>query len=313
MRLRPLIEQYVTCRQSLGEKFATNGRILRAFARGAGPDIAADQITLPATTRFLYGAGPVKGGWYNRHNALKGLFRYALARGYIARVPLPEVIPERPPPFVPYIYTAQEVRRLLAATEGYQHTRRCLEPVTMRVLILLLYATGLRVHEAVALQMEHVDLDQSLLTVVQSKFYKTRLVPFGPQLGTVLRDYCARPTAAAAPRRSAFLTTRYGAPLKLDTVQGAYRRTCQHAGVNRTDGASFQPRLHDLRHTFAVTRLLSWYKQGLPVQRLLPHLSVYLGHAHLAATQVYLTVTPELWQQANQRFRRYAITGRRHD
>jgi integrase len=91
-----------------------------------------------------------------------------------------------------------------------------------------------------------------------------------------------------------------------DTLRHNYRLLCERAGVRREDGARYQPRLHDLRHTFAVHRLTSWYRQGADVQRLLPHLSVYLGHVHIRTTQVYLSMTPELLQEANIRFERYA-------
>jgi integrase len=309
IKLRCLIERYVAYRQALGEKFLTNRNILRAFGRSVGATVSAAAVGLPETTHFLYGDGPVTSAWHIRHAALKGFFRYALGRGHVAKIPLPDVLPERPPPFVAYLFTRGEVRRLLAATDGYQRNRSCMEPVTMRVLILLLYATGLRVHEAIALNRNQVDLDQSLLTVVQTKFYKSRLVPFTPQLGRVLRAYLARPASAAvgpSPGAPFFTTTRCGARINQCTVEDAFRRTCEHADIRRDDGARYQPRLHDLRHTFAVTRLTTWYRRGQDVQRLLPHLSVYLGHVHLAATQVYLHMTPELLQQASRRFQRYA-------
>ena len=93
----------------------------------------------------------------------------------------------------------------------------------------------------------------------------------------------------------------------LDTLENAFQRLREHAKVRRAEDARYQPRLHDLRHTFAVHRLTEWYRQGADVQRLLHHLSVYLGHAHLAATQVYLTMTPELLHEAGTRFERYAL------
>jgi len=89
-------------------------------------------------------------------------------------------------------------------------------------------------------------------------------------------------------------------------MDDTFRRLTEHVGIRRSDGARYQPRLQDLRHAFAVHRLTAWYRQGADVQRLLHHLSVYLGHTSLACTQVYLTMTPELLQQANTRFERYA-------
>ena len=89
-------------------------------------------------------------------------------------------------------------------------------------------------------------------------------------------------------------------------LASAFKRLREHAGVRRTDGSRYQPRLHDLRHSFAVHRLTVWYRQGADVQRLVYHLAVYLGHDRLAHTQVYLTMIPELLQQAGTRFERYA-------
>jgi integrase len=106
---------------------------------------------------------------------------------------------------------------------------------------------------------------------------------------------------------------RTGARVKRPTAEKCFRRMCEQAGVRRADGASYQPRLHDLRHTFAVHRLTSWYRQGANVQQLLAQLSVYLGHVHLAATQVYLSMTPELLHEASVRFDRYVADEDGHD
>jgi site-specific recombinase XerD len=147
-----------------------------------------------------------------------------------------------------------------------------------------------------------------LLTIRDSKFFKSRLVPISRHLTEVLTEY-ARWRAATYPSANAdsrFFFGRRGAAIHLCTLDDAFQRLREHAGVRRSDGARYQPRLHDLRHTFAVHRLTAWYRQGADVQRLLHHLSVYLGHAHLAATQVYLTMTPELLHQAGTRFERYA-------
>jgi site-specific recombinase XerD len=293
MKLQSLIERYITYRQTLGEKFQTNAIILRAFGRtiGARADIAA--VRAEQVRAFLDGTRPITSAWHVRHNALLGFYRYAVTRGYVTASPLPTVLPQRPPPFVPHIYTQDELRRLLRATESYQRIRSRMEPVTMRTLVLLLYGTGLRVHEAVALDRTDVDLDNLLLTVRQTKFYKTRLVPFGPKLGDALAKYITRrPTVAAAEEPGPFFTMRDGARVKRLTAEKCFIRMRKHAGVQRSDGASYQ--------------LTSWYRQGADVQTLLPQLAVYLGHVHLISTQVYLSMTPELLAEANGRFESYA-------
>lgn len=105
-----------------------------------------------------------------------------------------------------------------------------------------------------------------------------------------------------------FFTTRSGSRVNKANVPYHFRLACEQAGIRRQDGRRPRPRLHDLRHTFAVHRLTSWYQQGIDVQTLLPHLCTYLGHGSLAATQVYLSMTPDLLQQASKRFESYVFT-----
>lgn len=174
-------------------------------------------------------------------------------------------------------------------------------------MLLLLYGTGLRRGEALRLSVADVDLTNALLTIRDTKFFKSRLVPISSDLTRVLSDY-ARWRAATHPSAepTLFFVGRHDKPLHHWKLQDAFERLREHAGVRRTDGGRYQPRLHDLRHTFAVHRLTEWYRQGADVQRLVYHLSVYLGHARLVHTQAYLTMTPELLQQAGASFERYA-------
>jgi site-specific recombinase XerD len=175
------------------------------------------------------------------------------------------------------------------------------------MLILLLYGAGLRISEALSLRLTNVDLTAGLLTIRESKFYKTRLVPMGPDLADAVGQYVAQ-RAKAHPTQldGELFLTRTGTPVVRHTAENVFSRLRVRAGVLRHDGGRYQPRLHDLRHAFAVHRLVSWYRQGADVQRLLPQLATYLGHVHIAATQRYLTLTPELLHEASQRFERYA-------
>jgi site-specific recombinase XerD len=186
------------------------------------------------------------------------------------------------------------------------------QAATLHTLVLLLYGAGLRLCEAINLDRADVEADLAVLTIHQTKFGKTRLVPLGCQLASALAQYAARGPKRAA-RQAPFFTTPTGTRLKQRTVQGCFRRVCDQAGIRRSDTRRFQPRLHDLRHTFAVHRLVSWYQQGADVQRLLPQLSTYLGHTSLACTQVYLSLTPELLAEASTRFERYVKEGSSHD
>jgi integrase/recombinase XerD len=212
--------------------------------------------------------------------------------------------------FTPYIYSREEIRRLLQATHWCDHPRGTVQAYTYRTLILLLYGAGLRISEALALTLTDVDLSAGVIRVRESKFYKTRLVPLGRDLINVLADY----TAVRGKRHSAqpdapFFVSRTGRGITRRAAEGIFSRLRFQAGVQRSDGGRFQPRLHDLRHSFATCRLVSWYREGADVQRLVPQLATYLGHVHIAATQRYLTITPELLREAGKRFERYVGEG----
>ena len=311
MNLQQLIERYISYRQALGEKFDGGAAILRAFVRTVGSQADIGCVRAEQIAAFLAGARPITNYWHNKYRALFGFYSFAKSRGHVTEVPLPAKPPKQSPPFVPYIYSREELRRLLDATGCYQRGESALDPVTFRTILLLLYSTGLRDGEVIRLNRADVDLDNSLLTVRLTKFHKSRLVPVGPQVCQILTEYANSRTAPVVRpgEETPFFTTRKGTRIVLNTLQAHFRRVRAQSGIRRTDGARYQPRLHDLRHTFAVHRLTSWYQQGADVQNLVFQLSVYLGHAHLADTQVYLSMTPDLLREANALFEYYAERG----
>jgi site-specific recombinase XerD len=306
MKLAEVVGEYVTHKQSMGMRFCTEARTLKSFCRAMG-DIAMTEVQRDRVEAYLAGKGPVTRFWQRKHEVLVGFYRFAIARGYALHVPLPHRVPKPAQAFVPHIYSHDELRRLLKATSACDNPRSNIESDTCRTLILLLYGAGLRISEALALTLADVDLSTGILIIHTSKFYKTRLVPLGPDLTRALRTYATR-RAMQYPSgpEGAFFVSRIGNPLTRRAAEDTFSQLRLRAGVLRHDGARYQPRLHDLRHAFAVHRLVAWYRQGADVQRLLPQLATYLGHVHLAATQRYLTMTPELLQEASQRFERYA-------
>jgi integrase/recombinase XerD len=308
MNLQQLIEQYIAFRQALGERFTSNAIILRAFGRVIGTPMTVSEVSVEQINAFLRGGGPLTSAWHVRYTALRGFYRYAITRGYAAVSPLPTAIPKRPPPFVPYIYSRAELHRLLEATEAIRHPLRRIEPLTLRAILLLLYGAGLRVSEARNLACADIDLASSLATIRDSKFGKSRLVPLAPQLVQALKAYAAwrQVNHPRGDSPSHFFVGSDGKRLSRAGLDLAFRLARARAGIQRQDGARYQPRMHDLRHAFAVHRLLEWYRQGANVHELLPQLSVYLGHRRLCHTQVYLSMIPELLQQASGRFERYA-------
>jgi integrase len=315
MTLQHVVEEYVMFRKTLGERFRVNGQVLKSFYKAMGHGVALSDVVPERVSSFLMGAGPLTASWHVKHNALLGFYRYAISRGFIVQSPLPMVIPKRPPAFQPYIYSQVELRRLLDATSSYQHNRGSLEPLTVKTLLLLMYGAALRASEVLSLTNADVDLLNAVLTVRNSKFFKSRLVPLGPSTTQILTEYANRrsPIGGSHETVSPFFVGRRGKAIPLNTLEGAFQQLRKHAGLHREGGPRCQPRLHDLRHTSAVHRLTAWYREGKNVQLLLPQLSVYMGHTHLAATQVYLTMTPELLHEASLRFELYAVGEGHHD
>jgi len=165
-------------------------------------------------------------------------------------------------------------------------------------LLLVLYATGLRAGEALRLQCCDVDVRNRLLTIWDTKFFKSRLVPIGADLCTALSRYRTQRTRPPLPdgERSIFFVTRTGEAISLGRLEHAFARLLRQTRVGE-GYAGHRPRLHDLRATFAVHRLIAWYREGTDVQARLPLLSTYLGHLNVSATSTYLTMTTELWSK----------------
>lgn len=307
MKLAQVIRNYVELKQAMGSRFHTEAVILKAFSQAIG-DVAIAEVKTVQVAAYLTGNGPITQFWHRKYSTLQGLYRFAIGRNYVTCSPLPRTSPQPQVIFTPYIYSSDELRRLLQLADAYHHPRAKLSAMTVRTLLMLLYGAALRISEALTLTLADVDLVDSLLTIRTSKFYKTRWVPIGPRLTERLTIYAdQRPQGPAFHTPKApFLVSRTGQPVTRGQAERAFRRVCERAEITRDDGGRYQPRLHDLRHTSAVHRLVTWYQEEADVQRLLPRLATYLGHVHITATQCYLTMTPALLQAANQRFERYA-------
>jgi integrase/recombinase XerD len=314
MKLLDLVNIYIEFKRSIGMRFGSQPRVLQRFCRIMG-DIDVSEVRPGAVETFLYNNKPLTNTWYLNFKLLHGLYRFAISRGFAATSPLPTVLPPPLPSFRPHIYSVKELTALLAATPVLHSIRNPLQVVTFRTLLLLLYSTGMRIGEALSLTLQDVELRSRLLTVRDSKFFKTRLVPVGPRLTKELMIYVERRRQLPLPQRedSAFFASSTGRGLPYQHVITLFQRVRKAAGIQRDRGSSYPPRLHDLRHTAAVHRVVAWYREGADVQRLLPQLATYLGHKDIRGTQRYLTMTPELLQQASVCFEGYAKPEELHE
>lgn len=314
MKLNKAIETYLASRRSLGIRLVSGGKILHQFSREMG-DVDLGQIQSQTVAAFLLGRGQLSAAWTTKFRVLGGLYRFAIARGYVDQSPLPEDTPELPPPLTPYVYSTAEMQRLLDATKTIRHSAVPNQDVTFRTLLLLLYSGGLRVSEALNLKISDVNLAEKVLTIRDTKFYKTRLIPIGPRMVKELEVHLTTRELLTLPkgRDSAVFAIRTGEPLRYGQINEWFQRVRKAANIGCPAGETRPPRLHDLRHTAAVHRVIAWYRGGKNVQRLLPHLATYLGHVDIKSTQRYLHMTPELMEEASLKFGAYANLGARHE
>jgi integrase/recombinase XerD len=306
MKLLQAVEDYVELKQSLGAVFSSEQKRLLSFARSVG-DIPLEEITQEQCQNFSYGPRSATTTSANKHRLLKKFFLHFVGRGHLMKSPAEGPTRRAISSFEPYVYSQAELKRLFNRAEQLGD-RFQFDGYTLRTLLLLLYATGLRIGEAIALRVCDVDLKKRFLSVWNTKFFKSRLVPFGRDLARRLKAY--RDHRNCLDPHSPFFATVGGKRIRLSRVEHAFRRICVQAEIYRPDTDTYQPRIHDLRGTFAVHRLVAWYRQGVDVQQRLPFLATYLGHTSLAGTQRYLRMTPELLGEASRRFESYAAVGK---
>lgn len=314
MELIKVVTAYVVMQRSLGMRFTSTDRLLRQFAREMG-DIGMADVQSDLVAAFLHGAGNLTATWRLKYNVLSGFYRFAISRGYCTTCPLPTSLPKLPPSQTPYVYSTEELRRLIQATPSLYHSLSRQQASMFRTLILLLYGSGLRIGEVLRLTMTDVDLIERVIVVRDTKFFKTRLVPIGPRLCGELASHAERRRQLPMPagESSRLFTSYTGQGWSYSQVITLFQRLRRTAHIGRPEGELRPPRLHDLRHTAAVHRVLVWYRDGKDVQRLLPQLATYLGHLDIKSTQRYLRMTPELLEEASRRFAQYAHCGDDHE
>ena len=223
---------------------------------------------------------------------------------------VPTAIPERDPNVLrqaralrrrPYIYSSSEIRRLLDTARQFPSPHAPLRPITLYTMFVLAYCAGLRLGEIIRLRLEDIDVANGAIEICQSKFFKSRRLPLSPTAIAALKDYLKSRHRAHIPADAPLFCYERGG-YRYTTAGHLLRDVIARIGL-KTEKGRRGPRFHDLRHTFAVHRLTSWYQQrALPESRL-PYLAAYLGHRDINSTLVYLTITEDLLHYANQRFR----------
>ena len=234
MILRDAIESYVAWRWAHGAKFDTSAYVLHSFGRHVGESVDCGSVTDADVLGFLAGNGRSTRHRANKHGALPGFYRYAISRDLVAGSPLParEDEPRTPRSAPPYVFSREELQRLFGTIEASRKRPTKLDTDTLRALLLLLYGAGLRFGEAQRLTLDDADLAEAVLTIRDTKFHKTRLVPVCPQLVDALRAHVARRIERPLPQRgdSTVLANLDGTPLVKTTVHDAFKRLLDAAG-----------------------------------------------------------------------------------
>ena len=294
--LRDLVAEYLALRRALGYTLHREGWLLPrfvAFLESRGQAWITTSLAMAWASEPV-GATPSAAA--HRLTIIRGFAEYVRAQDPRTEVPSRDLIPITKPRQSPYLYTDAEVEALLAAcrrlhTRGVRHTAY--------TLFGLLAATGMRVGEAIALDRTDIDARQASLIVRHGKFNKSREVPLHPTTMEALRIYAHhRDAAHPLPRSPSFFLTIHGTRPHVQNVWQTFDRLRRLAGLPREPRA---PRIHDLRHSFAMDTVLRWSRQHLDIHARLPLLSTYLGHVGPSSTYWYLTATPALLELAAQR------------
>lgn len=301
------IKRFIALRRLSGSDYSGQAQLLGYFDRFlVDTKVSSTRLTREITDRYgesLMHLAPR--GRANRLCVVKQFGEYLARTDALSYVPETPRTPSSYAARKPYIYSLSEVRALMNAAASLPPPGS-LRSQTYRMLLGLLYSTGIRIGEACALTLQDFHGAKQLLYIAAGKFHKARWVALSDSTCRAVQRYVDQ-RMHRQPRGmdSPLFLNECGRSLHHATVYATFFRLLQQSGILHQ--ARTKPRIHDLRHTFAVHRLLAWYRDGEDVNARLPWLATYMGHVNIQSTQVYLHATPELIEHVDQRFHRYYL------
>jgi integrase len=299
------VKDYVSHRRQLGYRIQEGEGMLLCFAKFVTGSGHQGPLTTELALRWVQ-VVENKNHQHRRFEAVRSFAKYLAVYEPQTEVPSRRILGLKCYRPQPHIYSQQEVLDLLRACDDLDPPGG-LRPKTYSTLFGLLAATGLRIAEALRMNYRDVDLDQGILTIRETKFFKSRLVPIHASTREVLRKYVEFRNAYHSPTKAyTFFISESGGALPYSTVRGVFHELRRRLDWKQEDGKKL-PRIHDLRHTFVCRRILAWYEQGVDVDQTIPFLSVYLGHVKVTDTYWYLTGIPELMAITAERFEQFAL------
>ena len=297
MRLLEALEEYLALRRALGFILDAPCRALHKFVAYAEQE-GAFSITTDLALKWAMQPDCQPAQWAKRLSMVRRFARYMSALDARTEIPPDGLLPHRFRRKCPYIYSEEEITHLIGAAQNLSSPLG-LRAATYSTLLGLLAVTGMRVSEPVALDRDDIDLTRGILIIRRTKFGKSRMLPLHATTVEALRHYHQLRDRVFRNTQSFFVSER-GIRLTVCSVRKTFILLSRQTGLRGPDD-SRGPRLHDLRHRFAIETLLSWYRAGIDVERRLPELSAYLGHVHVNDTYWYISAVPELLQLATLR------------
>ncbi len=304
------MQTYLQHKRALQRKFQTEERALRLLDRYlVEQQVSALTALTPAVIEDFLGSRPRRRARSYNHllGVIRCFFNWLVVQERLDGSPVRAQPKPATGQLQPFLFTPQQAQRLLELASALpDQPKGAHRGQTYYLIFALMYALGLRVGEVSRLCYQDVDLSRQLLVIRQTKFAKDRLVPFGPRVGQRLAAYLAQRDSGGEPQPEAPLFSfNGGRPVHPGTISQTFHHLVQQPPFVPPPGVA-PPRLHCLRHSFAVGTLLRWYRAGIdPGQRLI-HLSTFLGHVDPISTAWYLTITAELLDEANARFEQFA-------
>ncbi|MCP3956615.1 MAG: tyrosine-type recombinase/integrase [bacterium] len=303
------VQDYIKLRRGLGCRLDGQGKLLLDFGHFLDENAHQGPITTEVALRWANAHRSTNSDrTAQRLSTIRGFLRHRAGFEPATEIPPVQLLSWRVRRKPPHIYTQTEVDSLLNACKQLR-PRNGLRPHTCETLFSLLLSTGLRISEALHLENRDVDLEAAVLTVRDSKFGKSRLVPLHATAQRPLERYMSH-RDQVTPTSPSFFRTEKRATMTYSSVRVAFD-TLRARLEWTAAGRSRRPRIQDMRHTFAVRCLMRWYREGIHPDRKIAHLATYLGHTEVRDTYWYLTAVPELAAIAIERFERFASQAQR--
>jgi len=291
MKVAQCVEIYIERKEACGYTYTSIAKVLRRFARFVGR-MNITCLTDHHVNAFLRRSAISNNTWRHYSLHLRRLFLYWFARRQIRRIPKPDPKPSVAKTFYPHIYTRTEIRRLLDAAATCQRAPRCMiGSKTLRTIVLFLYATGAKIGDALAVLGSDVDFAHSSILIRSASSLETRVIPIGRDVRRLLRRHLKSDERTGFGLGSTLFLTVKGKAVPYAVLCTVFRKLRKIADVKRAN-SSYQPRVNDLRHTFAVHSIAEWTRAGLANDKMLPILATYMGNVHMRGLERYLELSP---------------------